>query len=51
MLLVGPVAPALPVPGVMIAGNDTGKALSLRAYDEATEAVRLLFAALPREFK
>ena len=45
MLLVGPVVPVLPVTGVMITGNDTGKALSPQAYYEATEAMRLLPAA------
>ena len=45
MLLVGPVVPVLPVTGVMITGNDAGKALRLQAYYEATEAMRLLSAA------
>ena len=44
MLLVGPVVPVLPVTGVMITGNDAGKALRLQAYYEATDSGRTLFA-------
>ena len=51
MLLVGPVVPVLPVTGVMITGNDAGKALRLQAYYEATDSGRTLFAVRLRECK
>ena len=51
MLLVGPVVPVLPVTGVMITGNDAGKALRLQAYYEATDFGRTLFAVRMRECK
>ena len=51
MLLVGPVVPVLPVTGVMITGNDAGKALRLQAYYEATDSGRTLFAVRMRECK
>ncbi len=37
MAAVSLLAPALRESGIDYAGNDTGKALSLWAYDEATE--------------
>ena len=49
MLLVGPVVPVLPVTGVMITGNDAGKALRLQAYYEATKSERTLFSDRSRE--